>query len=189
MVAPGDVAYSGSPETAPQLVPVGLNRDMTMFRANGSHRVRQTAGFTLLELLIGLGIVTVLTSIALPAYSDYVERTRVAQAIADIRVLFVSIRKYEDDNLAVPPDLAAIGAANKTDPWGAPYVYLKLGVPGTAGKARKNKNLVPINSQFDLYSQGKNGASQPPLTAKNSLDDVVLANDGSFVGLASDYVK
>ena len=162
---------------------------MLMLRANCSHRVRQTAGFTLLELLIGLAIVAVLTAIALPAYSDYAERVRVAQAIADIRVLFVGIRKYEDDNRAVPPDLVAIGATGKLDPWGRAYVYLKFGAPGTAGKARKNKNLVPINSQFDLYSSGKNGASLPPLTAKPSLDDVVLANDGSFVGLATDYVQ
>jgi general secretion pathway protein G len=152
-------------------------------------QTRYTAGFTLLELLIGMGIVTVLASIALPAYSDYVERTRVNQAIAEIRVLLVSIRKYEDDNRAVPSNLAMIGAANKLDPWGRPYVYLKFGGHGTAGKARKNKNLVPINSQFDLYSQGKDGASKPPLTAKPSLDDVVLANDGSFVGLASVYVQ
>ena len=162
---------------------------MLVYRANRSHRERRSAGFTLLELAIGLAIIAVLAGIALPAYSDYAERVRVAQAIADIRVLFVSIHKYEDDNHDVPPDLAAIGAASKLDPWGKPYVYLKLGAPGTKGKARKNKNLVPINSQFDLYSQGKNGASQPPLTAKPSLDDVVLANDGSFVGLASDYVN
>jgi general secretion pathway protein G len=150
---------------------------------------RYTGGFTLLELTIGLGIVAVLALIALPAYSDYVERTRVDHAVAEIRVLLVSIRKYEDDNQAVPANLAAIGSANKLDPWGRPYVYLKLGAPSTAGKARKNKNLVPINSQFDLYSQGKDGASKPPLTAKPSLDDVVLANDGSFVGLASVYVQ
>lgn len=162
---------------------------MPKFRANCLRRVRRAAGFTLLELLIGLAIVALLAAIAWPTYSDYAERARVAQAIADIRVLFVGIRKYEDDNRAVPPDLAAIGAADKRDPWGAPYVYLKLGGPGTAGKARKNKNLVPINSQFDLYSRGRNGASLPPLTAKPSLDDVVLANDGSFVGLATDYVQ
>ena len=162
---------------------------MFLHRANRSHRARRSAGFTLLELAIGLAIIAVLAGIALSAYSDYAERVRVAQAIADIRVLMVSIRKYEDDNRAVPPDLAAIGAADKRDPWGGAYAYLKLGGPGAAAKARKNKNLVPINSQFDLYSKGKDGASQPPLTAHPSLDDVVLANDGNFVGLAADYVN
>jgi general secretion pathway protein G len=147
------------------------------------------AGFTLLELMIGLAIVAVLAAIALPAYSNYVERVNVARAITDIRTLNVRIRQYEEDNRAVPAGLDAIGAANLLDPWGRPYVYLKLGAPSAAGKARKNKNLVPINTDFDLYSQGKNGASLPPLTAKPSLDDVVLANDGGFAGLASEYVQ
>lgn len=152
-------------------------------------RTRRSGGFTLAELLIGMAIVAVLAAIALPGYARYTERTRVAQAIIDIRVLNVSLRKYEDDHRDVPANLAAIGAAGRLDPWGRPYVYLKLGAPGTAGKARKNKNLVPINTEFDLYSTGKDGASMPPLTAKPSLDDVVLANDGGFAGLASDYVQ
>jgi general secretion pathway protein G len=55
------------------------------------------------------------------------------------------------------------------------------------GKSRKNKNLTPINSYFDLYSKGKDGLSTLPLTAKASRDDVILANDGAFIGLASNY--
>jgi len=34
---------------------------------------------------------------------------------------------------------------------------------------------------------GKDGASVPPLTAKASRDDIIRANDGRFIGLASDY--
>ena len=55
------------------------------------------------------------------------------------------------------------------------------------GSARKNKNLVPINSDFDLYSIGKDGASVAPLLAAKSRDDVIRANDGRFHGLASNY--
>ena len=46
---------------------------------------------------------------------------------------------------------------------------------------------MPINSQWDLYSTGKDGGSFPPLTAKPSLDDIVVANDGGYVGLAKNY--
>jgi general secretion pathway protein G len=34
---------------------------------------------------------------------------------------------------------------------------------------------------------GKDGASVSPLTARASRDDIVRANNGAFVGLASDY--
>lgn len=52
---------------------------------------------------------------------------------------------------------------------------------------RKDKNLVPINTQYDLYSLGADGQSKPPLTAPVSKDDVILANDGNYIGLASAY--
>ena len=48
----------------------------------------------------------------------------------------------------------------------------------------KDRFLVPINSDFDLYSMGKDGKSQMPLTAKDSRDDIIRANDGAYIGLA-----
>lgn len=61
------------------------------------------------------------------------------------------------------------------------------GGSGAIGQARKDRNLVPINSDFDLYSVGRDGQTAPALTAKVSQDDIVRANNGGFVGLASDY--
>lgn len=55
------------------------------------------------------------------------------------------------------------------------------------GQVRKDRNLVPINSNFDLYSMGQDGQSRPPLTARVSRDDIIYANDGAFIGLAEDY--
>ena len=46
---------------------------------------------------------------------------------------------------------------------------------------------MPLNSEYDLYSKGKDGASAPALTAAASKDDIVRANDGGFVGLAINY--
>ena len=170
-------------------MPEGGGSYTAFMRVDARRMAAACAGFTLAELMLVVAIAAVLGAIAVPVYSGYVERARVNQAIIDIRMLNVRARKYEDDHRVVPQNLAAIGAADMRDPWGRPYVYLKLGGPSTAGQARKNKNLVPINSDFDLYSHGKDGASLPPLTAKPSLDDVVLANDGGFAGLASDYIQ
>jgi hypothetical protein len=39
----------------------------------------------------------------------------------------------------------------------------------------------------DLYSSGKDGESRTPLTARPSRDDIVVARDGAFVGLATDF--
>ena len=55
------------------------------------------------------------------------------------------------------------------------------------GQARKDRFLVPLNSDYDLYSAGKDGKSRPPLSAQMSQDDIVRANDGAYIGLASQY--
>ena len=55
---------------------------------------------------------------------------------------------------------------------------------GPKEKPRKDRFLVPINSDYDLYSMGRDGDTKTPLTAKASHDDVIRCNDGEFVGLA-----
>jgi general secretion pathway protein G len=148
---------------------------------------RPQLAFTLPELLIVLAILAVLAVVAFPRYADYQERIRIAQAIIDIKDLDVKLQQYRLDNPAFPEDLSPIGMSGKLDPWGRPYQYLNLGSIKGKGAARKDKNLVPINSDFDLYSLGKDGASSPSLNAKPSRDDVVRASDGRFVGLAQDF--
>jgi hypothetical protein len=58
---------------------------------------------------------------------------------------------------------------------------------GQPSQPRKDRFLHPINSDYDLYSMGKDGESVEPLTAQKSHDDVIRANDGSFVGLAVEF--
>lgn len=83
-------------------------------------------------------------------------------------------------------DLTAIP---RIDPWTRPYEYLRFAppTPGINGRIRKDHNLHPLNTEFDLYSQGKDGRSNAPLTASASRDDVIWARDGSFVGLGEDF--
>ncbi len=80
-----------------------------------------------------------------------------------------------------------MGSDQLRDPWGRPYEYLDLSDAKSHGKSRKDKNLVPLNADFDLYSMGKDGTSVSALTAKASQDDIVRANNGGFIGLAADY--
>jgi general secretion pathway protein G len=64
------------------------------------------------------------------------------------------------------------------------FASLKGG--GASGK-RKDRFLVPVNSTYDLYSLGKDGKSRRSFTASASHDDIVRANDGGFIGLASNF--
>jgi len=148
---------------------------------------RRHRGFTVIEIMLAVAILGVTAAVALPAYANYRERVRITQAVIDIKGIEAQIKAYSIENRALPDSLADIGRGGMLDPWGNPYEYTNLETAKGNGKARKNKNLVPINSDFDLYSRGKDGASVSPLTAKASRDDIVRASDGRFVGLASDY--
>lgn len=58
---------------------------------------------------------------------------------------------------------------------------------GSSPTPRKDHNLVPINTDYDLYSMGPDGQSVAPLTAKASRDDIIRGADGAFIGRASDF--
>ena len=156
------------------------------FKFSAKHGKEHGGGFSLIELLTVIAILATLSSIAVPAYSTYAEKARITTCIAEIRMLEKSIIAFVDENGNLPNTLNNIGLGHVLDPWGNPYQYAVVGsVP--KGHLRKDHFLVPLNSDFDLYSMGKDGKSKPPLTAHHSHDDIIRANDGGYVGLASEY--
>jgi len=152
-----------------------------------TRRHERARGFTILEWSIALAIVAILAAIALPAYQQYIERTRVARAVIDVASIGAKISAYEVDNREFPASLHDVGVDGMRDPWGNAYQYVNHDEKASRGKWRRDKNIVPINTDFDVFSTGKDGDSRPPLTAKASRDDIVRANNGRFVGLASEY--
>jgi general secretion pathway protein G len=143
-------------------------------------------GFTLVELMLVVAIVGVLASIAAPLYKDYTERIKVNQAIEDISVMAFKIKAYQLESGEYPDALGDVLLAGMRDPWGNSYRYLNLDKNGNGG-ARRDKNLNPLNTDFDLYSVGKNGSTRLPISQIDSLDDILRANDGNFLDLASEY--
>jgi general secretion pathway protein G len=127
----------------------------------------------------------VIGSFAVPAFTGYVERGRVARAVSDIGTLSLQLYRFQRESNRLPANLAEAGLGGD-DPWGRPYVYVRAA--GTSpSRLRKNAELVPLNSDFDLYSLGADGVSALALPAAPARDDVVRAKDGAFIGLAVNY--
>jgi general secretion pathway protein G len=179
-----------------------------------SHRLSQArtflapwngiSGYTLIELMVVICIIGTLAAIAVPSFMGYVDKARVLRTIAEIRTIEKEIITYQIAHDALPADLSAVGYGSLLDPWGTPYQYLRIETSsqdedtgnGTGagkdlgslmGKVRKNRFMVPINTDYDLYSRGKDRQSVSPLTAQHSRDDIIRANNGGFVGLASNF--
>lgn len=150
----------------------------------GAGRSRRLRAMTLVEVLIVIALMAIIAALAIPAFSDAIERTRVKRAISELAAIELEIENWHDD---LPDDLSELPPRPRVDPWGRPYVYFKFGGPGWRGQARKDRFLVPINSTFDLYSVGRDGDSRAPLQNPMSFDDVIRANDGAFLGLAKDF--
>lgn len=151
---------------------------------------RRNRGFTIIELMIVVAILGVLSALASVKYLDYIEKVRVTRSILDIKSIQTEIDSYLAEGGPPPATLAAVNLA-RNDPWGRPYQYLPLrnaaGMAINIGAARKDRFLVPLNDDYDLYSRGKDGLTGVSLSAPRSFDDVIRANNGAFIGLGTHY--
>ena len=60
--------------------------------------MKRSRGFTLIELMITVGIIAILSAIAIPAYTDYVRRGRIAEAFSALSGMRVKLEQYFQDN-------------------------------------------------------------------------------------------
>jgi len=69
------------------------------------NQLSNNAGFTLIELLIAIAILSIIVAVAVPTYSDYIQRSKTAEALATLGNLstqmeknYLDFRKYTDNN-------------------------------------------------------------------------------------------
>ena len=118
----------------------------------GDHRhPARDSGFTLLELLVVLGIIALLATVAAPQVLQYLGKARTETARAQVAAISTALELYALDNGGFPaqqvglPSLvtapAGVGswkgpylkrAEGLIDPWGRPYQYK---FPGRSGQA------------------------------------------------------
>jgi len=65
-------------------------------------KIRNSKGFTLIELMIVVAIIGILAAVALPAYSDFTVRARVSEVILAASACRTDITEYVQTNLILP---------------------------------------------------------------------------------------
>jgi general secretion pathway protein G len=143
-------------------------------------------GLTIVELMLALGVVAVMLALALPAWDSYRNKAKSTHAAKEIALMAAAIEAHWHERRAYPDTLAEVGLGDRRDPWGRAYVYYNVEARGR-GRARKDRALNPINSDFDLYSPGADGETHSQVSHRRSADDVLRANNGRFVGLGADF--
>ena len=158
------------------------------------------SGITFIELLVTLVIAAILAGIAVPMFSGSTPncdnpdarqgpmmRAKIAQVTGDIGEIHMALSRFELSYDRYPDSLADVGLGDMRDPWGNPYQYLVVFGRKDVGPVRKDHNLKPVNSSYDIYSMGPDGVTATPFTSTLGKDDIVMANDGDFFGLACQY--
>jgi general secretion pathway protein G len=149
----------------------------------------------MVELIVVIGMVGLLATIGVGVYSHFIDKAKNTRAIAEIRMLEKEILDFWHSNDRLPDTLGELDRAAMLDPWKTPYEYINFDtVPDLEEKRRTKGNMGkgkgkgdPLNSDYDLFSKGKDRTSAPVLTDDTSKDDIIRANDGSYTGLASEY--
>jgi general secretion pathway protein G len=150
---------------------------------------RYSRAYTLIELALVVIMVGLVYGMVAPAARYYIDKAKETVIENVIEDMAESIDDYFNLNGQYPDSLVDVFGEIPLDEWGNPYQYLRIngGPKKGKGKLRKDKNLVPINSDYDLYSMGPDGKSASPLTASISKDDIVRGRNGTFFGVAADF--
>jgi type IV pilus assembly protein PilA len=92
---------------------------------------RMQQGFTLIELMIVVAIVGILAAIALPAYQDYIIRSKLSEAEAAIAACKTSVAEYTATHGGTTPsDVTNSGCSNTPTQYVAGLVVSGAGTQG-----------------------------------------------------------
>lgn len=166
----------------------------------------QQRGFTLIEIMLVVAILTVLGTLAISAYDGYIAESRIGTAIKDIRQAEVILTDlaldgeldaiepagyastvlnvYQQGNSLVLAATLPTGATAWNDPWNNPYRYRRNVatnngvITDSTGAVSNDRTRNNRPQSYDLYSDGPGSGTN---------DDIIRGCDGEFVGSAGGH--
>ncbi len=156
-------------------------------KCNSLNSRQKSKAFTVIEFAVVLVIVALTYATLSPAVMNIVDTAKSADSSEVIDDMQDLIDDFFDANGFFPDSLEDVYDPVPLDPWENPYQYTNHDNVQGQGKKRKDKNLVPINSDYDLYSMGPDGKTTSALTAAIIHDDIVRGRNGAYVGVALYY--
>src|SRR3546814_35748 len=75
-------------------------------------QMKKQQGFTLIELMIVVAIIGILAAIAIPAYQDYIVRSKVTELVTAADACKTSVSEYAQSQNTLPADTTVAGCTN-----------------------------------------------------------------------------
>jgi len=149
---------------------------------------RNDAGYTLLELLVVLGILAILTAIATPQLMGYFGKAKTQSAEVQIQNIGTALELYYMENGSYPSESVGLKALviapseashwngpylkkaeNLLDPWGRPYQYTYPASNGdyevySLGPKGKVTSAAEVNSNMNYRADAEVRAGRPART-------------------------
>src|SRR5665213_1233511 len=131
-----------------------------VFRGKHRYRNRSDAGYTLLELLVVMGILAMLTAVATPQLMGYFGKAKTQSVQLQIDNINTALELYYMENGAYPSTNVGLKALVERPPeathWNGPYLKKVKNLLDPWG--RPYRYVYPTsNGDYEVYSLGANG--------------------------------
>ena len=122
--------------------------------------MKKRNGFTLLEMMIVVVILGILSAVALPMYSNYVKKSRTAEAKVALGDIRIAQRMYYDSRMYYATDLSVLnwkldGATTGTNVGKGPAFYTFA--TGANGSTARTPNTGTVPEGMDFFGMTHQG--------------------------------
>ena len=118
-------------------------------------------GFTLIEVMITVAIISILASVALPSYTQYIVRSRLTEGSQSLASMGVTMDQYFMDTGSYLKKASTTGDCGRLSPTNPKYMTYSCSATATTFLAKMSGTLAGTEYEFTLNEIGERKTTKP----------------------------